>query len=163
MKAVCIIITVVFGWSVMKDVEVMLRSTSMDAQLFAAAGVPWLLYALLIPAVCCYAGGIAWVWRPYRGGLLVGLAALALSTIETGIGTVISLGNIDLVKEAMIVSREARGLSVRQEALDMMDNPLIFWLPFGVSVVFAAVLAFLLVKIHKYHHETAMLWSQEER
>ena len=86
MIAIRVILTIVFGWSALKGVEVLCRRTSMDLLLFTAAGMPWLLYLLLVPAVLCYAGGVVWIWRQYQRGLLVALFALALNLTETGIG-----------------------------------------------------------------------------
>ena len=156
MIAIRVVLTIVFGWSALKGVEVLCRRTSMDLQLFTAAGMPWLLYLLLVPAVLCYAGGVVWIWRQYQRGLLVALFALALNLTETGIGGVISMKNIDLVKEAHIASREARGLPVRQELLRMMDRPVSHLAPFGMSLAFAALWVFLLAKIAKHHRETKL-------
>jgi hypothetical protein len=152
--AIRVILTIVFGWSALKDVEVLCRRTSMDLQLFTAAGMPWLLYLLLVPAVLCYAGGVVWVWRQYRRGLVLALVALALNLAETGVGGWISMNNTELVKEAHITSREARGLPVRQGVLRMMDIPASHLIPFGMSLAFAALWVFLLVKVDKHHRGT---------
>ena len=156
MIAIRVVLTIVFGWSALKGVEVLCRRTSMDLQLFTAAGMPWLLYLLLVPALLCYAGGVVWVWRQYQRGLLIVLVALALNLTETGIGGLISMNNTDLVKEAHIASREARGLPVRQEVLRMMDSPASHLAPFGLSLAFAALWVFLLVKVDKHHRATKL-------
>jgi cbb3-type cytochrome oxidase subunit 3 len=154
MTAIRVILTIAFGWSALKGVEVLCRGTSMDLHLFTAVGMPWLLYVLLLPAVLCYAGGVVWVWRPYRKGLFIALVALTLNLSETAIATLISLNHTDLVKEAHIASREARGLPVRQEVLAMMDSPASYLLLLAMSLAFVALWVFLLVKVDKHYRKS---------
>ncbi len=63
---------------------------------------------------------------------------------------VISFTHIDLAKDVYVISREARGLAVRQEALDFTFSPVGMAVNFGIYLAVFVVLLIGLFKNRKH-------------
>lgn len=149
MTIIRVLVTLSLAWSAFKGVEVLARATSMDYLLFAGAGVGWLLYLLLVPAIIASVSGVVWIWRPFPKGFQTSLFAIVLNMLETVIGGVISMLNTDLAKQSFVSSREARGLPIRPEILKMMDSPASHVIPIVIAIAMSAFWIFLLFKIRR--------------
>ena len=117
------VLTIVFGWSLLKSIDLLARHQSLDRLLFESADMTWIFYALLLALAVCQATALSWIWRRFRRGYLFAFGAIALNLVETAIATAIAVRDTEVAKQAFIASRQSRGLSVRQEVVDLMDNP----------------------------------------
>ena len=149
MKIVRIVLTVVFGWSLFKSIELLSRTESVDFMLFRHTGLLWLFYFLLMGVVVCQAVSLVWFWKPFPQGFLFALGAVLIKLTEASIALMIAMGNTDLAKQAIIRSRESRGLAVRPEAVEMMSSPHAQWGLFAVSVVLAIIWCVLILMLMK--------------
>ena len=145
MKIVRIILTIVFGWSFTKNLDLILRPESLDRGLFDAANLTWLFFLLMVATMACQAIGIVWVWKPFSLGYLFAFGAILLGLTETSIGTAVAMQRPEVAKELIVASRESRGLSVNQSVLDLMDNPAVQLAPVATSLVLGAVWSGLIV------------------
>ena len=62
----------------------------------------------------------------------------------------LALSDLSGVRQAYAVGREARGLSVREEALDMMFTPRAMFLVLALLVLISAVAASLIIRDRGY-------------
>ena len=145
MKIIRVILTMAFGWALLKCIELLWRRESADLLLFDAAGLKWLFYVLLSGLVVCQAASLAWFWKQFVRGYLFAFGAVVINLIETAVACTIAAGNTDVAKQAFIASRESRGLSVRPEMLQMMDNAALQFVPLAVSAPLAVVWCILIV------------------
>jgi hypothetical protein len=161
MKVIRILMYIVLGGSAVKGVSVLVRTSSMDYQVFAAAELVWLLYVLVAAMFFCQLTGMLWIYRPFRGGFVAALGAVGLNLIETLIGVGLAVGNPEMVKQAYVTSREARGLPVRPEMMEMMEGGVLLWVPVGIAVPAALLWVALLYSIHRDHQKRGGAGSTE--
>lgn len=146
MKVVRIVLAVVFAWSLFKTLELLMRRGSVDRLIFEGTGLPWLFWFFLIPLALLQASALYYLWRPSSLGYRLAQAAVILGAAETVVAAAIGYRNPALMKQAIVTSRAERGLPVREEVLQLADNPLIHLFPILLGVVLAAVWLFLLFK-----------------
>ncbi len=145
MRIVRGILTAAFGWALLKSIELLLRQESIDLLLFDAADLKWLFYVLLSGLVVCQAASLVWFWKQFAYGYLFAFGAVAINLIETVVGCTIAAGNTEVAVQAFIASRQSRGLSVRPEVVEMMDNVAVQLLPLAVNIPLAVLWSILIV------------------
>lgn len=159
MKAIRVILTVVFGWGLWKSIDLLFRQDSIDLFLFQAIDRAWLFYALLSIIAVTQAVTLVWLWKPFSRGHLFAVAAVWFNLTETIVACSIAAGNVELAKQAFITSRESRGLTVRPEMLEMMNNSAMQYIPLVMTVPLAilwCVLIYLLVRANRQGEEPAV-------
>ena len=139
MKALRVILTVLLGWSALKGVEVMVRASSVDRIIFEGAGLGWLFWALAPPTVLLLAVAVWYLWRPSRAGYRIAQAAVLLHFAESALGAALGFRDPALLRDAVVASREARGLAVRPELLEAMGSPVIHALALAFALLVTAV------------------------
>jgi hypothetical protein len=150
------VLTLAFGWSALKGLELLLRSNSMDLLLLNGVGMGWLFY-LLIPALAvCQVISLIWFWHPFLRGHFVAIAAILLSLIHTLVVCLIAVGNTELAKQSFTASREERGLPVRQEMLQLMSNPIAQLIPLAIAGALALLWFVLIMKLKNLQHESLL-------
>ncbi len=149
MRVIWILLVVIFSASLTKGIDVLLRNSSTDRLLFEAAGVGWLFWVVMPLYLISLAIALWYLWYPSELRYRIAQIAVILGVIHSSIASTISLNNPELLKEAYIASRTARGLRVHEELLRYMSNPLTHLLPLVISIVLGVVLFFLLHQFKK--------------
>lgn len=139
------ILTIAFGWSFLKNLDLLARPESLDRALFDAVGLTGLFFVLLIGLMACQAASVLWFWTRYAYGYLFAFGAIVLGLIEASIGCAVMLQQPEVARAAMIASRKSRGLSVNQQTLDLMANPALQIAPLIVLGVLALLWCGLII------------------
>lgn len=114
-----VFLVVWFIWATGSDFQALVRfNTGTDYFIFQSAGVPWAFFVLAGLVAILDFCAVWYLLRPSRGGHFVIVAAMAMSAIYTAISWAVMSGNLDAVRDAYAISREARGLEVRPEAME---------------------------------------------
>src|SRR4026208_786282 len=113
----------VFVWSLLRGAELLTRgSNSADRALFAEVGLGLQSTGALALIAVLDLAAIRYLIKPAPVGRLVCLASIGLSALQTSIGFVIARVHPEAARRAIVVSRESRGLPVREDALQtIMD------------------------------------------
>lgn len=146
-----IILIVLFIYSAVKGLDVLIRSSSTtDYYVFATNGLAPLFFIYAAAALILDALTVYFLFRPRPLGFYTALSSLALSFVY-GIATfVMVLADLPGVKNAYAAGREARGLPVRRETLEMLFTPTAWGIVWGATVLFLAVIAFLVIRNRRY-------------
>jgi hypothetical protein len=150
-SVIVFILIIVFGWSTAKGVELLIfGSSTADRMLYDAAGLGWLAVTLFVGIRALDLASIRYLLKPAPIGGLVCLASIALSAVQTAIGFAVVRMHPDPARQAFIVSRESRGLSVGEEAIDIALDPTMSLVLSIASLLVSAILAFLVIAIRQY-------------
>lgn len=141
-----------FLWAVGKDLELLYRhQTTSDYFAFSNSGVTPIFFILATVVLLLNLGTLFFLIRPKLIGLNVAFSALIAAAIYNLVAFGLGLSDIEGMKQAYIVSRESRGLTVREEALSMMFSPTSFMVAVAISLAFYILVAFLLNKRKEYY------------
>ena len=77
-------------------------------------------------------------------GFWITILSLIISSLENIIGFSIAMNNIYAARNAYVISRQARGLPIREEALDLAFSPNSMCIALGVAIGLALLWAILL-------------------
>lgn len=144
MKVLRVILTILFGWLALKGAEVMVRPSSVDRIIFEGAGLGWLFWVLAPTIVLLLTAAVRYLWRPSLAGYRIAQAAVLAHFAEGAVGAALGFRHPGMLRDAVVASREARGLSVRPELLEAMGGPLIHVLALGFAAGMTAVALILL-------------------
>ena len=147
-----IILIVWFIWSVGNDLNALIRPTATtDFYIFSSNGLAALSFFFAISVFLLDAATVWYLFRPRPAGFYVALSALALSLIQSIVSVSLAVSDLSGVRQAYVVGRRARGLSVtRPEALDMMFTPGAMYVILTVLLLITAAVAFLIVWNRNY-------------
>ena len=146
-----IVLIVWFIWSAGKDLDNLIRSTgTTDYYIFSTNGLTPLFFVFAAGLFLLDAATVYFLFRPRPVGFHVALSALALSLVQSVVSVGLALSDLPGVKEAYAAGREARGLSVRREALDTIFTPPAMYAVLAVALVLIAVIALLVVMNRGY-------------
>lgn len=149
MKALRIVLTVVFAWSLFKTASILIRPDSMDFLILRKAGLSWCFW-LLVPAIAIgLVGAIIFLWMPSDLLYRTAQASVFLDITETILASGIAASNPAIAKKAFVTSRTSRGLPVHDDILRMMDSPTAQLLPVGFAIVFGLLWLYLLYRFKK--------------
>jgi hypothetical protein len=149
MRVIWILLVVIFSASLTKGIDVLLRNSSTDRLLFEGAGVGLLFWVVMPLYLISLAIALWYLWYPSELRYRIAQIAVILGVIHSSIESTISLNNPELLKQAYIASRTARGLRVHEELLHYISNPLTHLLPLVISIVLGVVSLFLLHQFKK--------------
>lgn len=146
-----VILIIWFVWSVVNDLGILLRSTgSTDYYIFSTGGLTPLFFVFAVGVLLLDVATVYYLFRPRTTGFYIALSALGLSVLQNILSMSLALPNLLGVKEAYAAGREARGLPVRQEALDAIFTPSAMLTLLAVMLVLTAVIALLIVRNRGY-------------
>ncbi len=156
MPPAIIVLFILFLLGFGKDVELIVRfPTSADYIVFNAAGMAYLFFILII-AIASLDGLTLWfLMRPRAMGLRIAIASVAFSMIENVIACALVMRDMDAARNAYVLSRQARGMLVRQDALDFMFSSTAVSLTLAAALAFELILVALLVWKREYFLGTA--------
>ena len=140
-----------FIWATGKDLDALVRfSVSTDYYIFAAAGVPWLFFVTAIAVFLLNTATVYYLFRPQPIGLWVLMNALIAGVVQNVVTISLALPNMVSVREAYARSRELRGLSVREEALDMIFTPNAMAVSLALMLGLYALISFVAYRQRQY-------------
>jgi hypothetical protein len=115
---------VIFLWGSGQALDGIVRySIKTDYYLLTSLGLPWLYFVFTVGLFAAFVCSIQYLFRPAPVGLTVCLVTLGASAALSVLYAVLILNNLAGAREAYVVGREARGLPVRQGALDAVFSP----------------------------------------
>lgn len=144
MTGLRVILTVGFVGLFMKGIDIALRPGSVDRILFERLDLQGVFWFLLISAMVLFFVAVVYLWRPFGVGYRLAQLGLAVDFLETSIGTILGVVHPEVLKQAVISSRHERGLAVRPELLDLLDDSTGRWFPLLFAVVFVTIALWLL-------------------
>lgn len=151
-----IILMVWFIWSTGRDLFNLIRaSATTDYYIFSSNGLTPLFFFFAVGVFLLSAATVLYLFLPRPAGFYVALSALALSLIQSIVSVSLALSDLSGVRQAYAAGREARGLSVREEALQMMFTPGAMYLILVLVVLITAVAAFLIIRNRNYFMRSA--------
>ena len=121
-----------------------LFSSNPDYYVYSEMGLSFLFFLLSIPGLILGGLSLWYLWKPKPLGYWLILSDLVVGLINSVIGLVITLTQPDVVRNALIVYRKARGLPVRQEVIDSVTSPAGVIGAFVVTLSIAVILAGLI-------------------
>ena len=146
-----ILLIVVFVWSALKGTErIVTGSSDADRILFDQVGMGSLATLGLFVTLGLDVAAIWYLVKPRRIGWHIALTAIGIPAALTTAGLLIGRAHPDALRAAMIVSREARGLPVREGAIELAMDPINSLLLVAGSLAISALLAFLVVWNRSY-------------
>lgn len=149
-------LTIWFLWAVGKDLELLYRhQTTSDYFAYSNSGVTPIFFILAVVVLSLNLGALVFLIRPKLIGLKVAFSALIASALYNVVTFGLGLSDIEGMKQAYVVSRESRGLAVREEALSMMFSSTSFMVTMAISLVFYILIAFLINKRKEYYQVNA--------
>jgi hypothetical protein len=135
----------------LRGVELLIRgSNSADRTLFAQVGLGLLSTGALALIAILDLAAIRYMIKPAPVGRLICLASIGLSAVQTSIGFAIARVHPEAAGRAIVVSRESRGLPVREDAQQTIMDPTMSLLLWGGSLAVSGLLAFVAIKNHWY-------------
>lgn len=144
MTAIRILLTIVFGWTLLKTIGILMRQDSMDLLLLSHAGLGWSFWVIVPTIAVLLLGALAYLWVPTQPLYRTAQAAVVLGVLETSLVGIIAMNNPQAAKDAFVASRIGRGLPVRDEVVQLMDSPASHLLPLCIGIALAGVWLFLL-------------------
>ena len=151
-----IILIVWFIYSLGSDIYNLINAGGTDYYIFSSNGLTPLFFFFVVPVLLLDAATLRYLFRPRPAGFYVALSALALSLIQNIVSVSLALSDLSGVRQAYAAGREARGLSVREEALDMMFTPRAMYLALALLVLINAVAVFLIGRNRRYFFSNHM-------
>ena len=139
-----ILLSVVFAWTFWKTASVMLLHESMDLTLLRGRGEEWIFWSL-VPAIGILTlGALTYLWAPSAILYRAAQAAIAISFLETLTVGLVAADDPPVAKAAFIASRNDRGLPVREEMLQLLENPNAHYWQIVLAAALSALWLYLL-------------------
>ncbi len=145
-----------FAWVLIKDIASLLfYKTSTDYLLLKQIGFssPALFAGIMMILIIAELMALWFLVQPRLMGFWVAIVAVVFSALESAAMVLISLLDLDAAKQAYIISRQARGLSIRENAMNTIFSPSVMYVTLIFVLGFAAVLIALLIWKKGYFNE----------
>ena len=134
-----------------RDIEVLFSfDTVTDYLAFSNVGLAPLFFLCAIVVLLLNLASIVFFFRPREVGLHVMLAAILAAVIQDLFTMAISLSDLGKLKQAYIVSRQSRGLQVREDALEFIFSELGMYTACLSTVLFYVFMAYLIRRNKSY-------------
>lgn len=130
-----IVLIVFYLYSFLRGLQrAFMFSSNPDYYVYTELGLSFLFFVISLPGLILTGMTLWYLWKPKPIGFWLAIAGLVLGLIDTLIGLVITVVNPDVIRRAMILYREARGLRAPQEVIDSMLSPS------GIAVTYGIVI-----------------------
>ena len=140
-----------FMWAVGKDGEILYRfETTTDYFAFSNAGISVLFFVFAGLVLILNFASLVFLIRPKALGVYVALSALLAALTQNIVTIAISLSDIEGLRQAYIISRESRGLPIREEFLYFIFSAMGIGVTFGAMLLFYLLIAFLIYRNKNY-------------
>jgi len=152
-KSIGIILFLLFlVWSFFNiSSRIFLRSDATDVIILDNYNIAWLGYLVYFFILILNFAAIIYIFKPKNLGLKVIYIYLSLQLFMVLLTFSLGMANLDLLTDAVIQSREGRGLSV--EGIDMLVNPIFLSLTVFITIAFYTFLIFYIHRKRKYFTE----------
>jgi hypothetical protein len=138
-----------FMWAAGQDLDLLVRhQIKSDFYIFQFNGLTILFFVLATTVFALNIMTIYSLFKAYFVGFYTAIASLSIGLLYNAIGLSLALKNLPGVREAYQTSREIRGLSIREEALDMIFTEQGMYYSFAAMLVFY-ILVFIFVLRNK--------------
>lgn len=132
-------------WGAGKALEVLARfATVSDYAILSAHGLGWLFFVVAGINLMLWVTFTYYLTRPAPVVVTVGFAALAYNALYNGAMTFVLMQDLPAARTAYAVSREARGMPVREETLNAVFSVSGIWGSFLLSLLIMAIVAVML-------------------
>ena len=146
-----LLLLVWFLWATGQDLSHLARfSTTSDYYVFTSIGMPWLYFVLAMAVFLLNVASVFYLYRPETFAPRVLFSALGAAAIQNLLTCVLALKDMSGVREAYAIGRELRGLQVREEALDMIFQPVALGISLLLSLGVYVVTAWLVQRNRAY-------------
>lgn len=140
-----IFMAVVFGWGAGQVLDSIVRySIKIDYFVWESIGVPFLHFLFSFTSLALTVSALTVLLKPRPAGYMICLIAASWSAIYGALVTWLALRDLPGVREIYLSGREIRGLSVREEAADLIFTPTGMLGSYGLALLFWSVVIFLL-------------------
>ncbi|MFE8072365.1 hypothetical protein QQM79_15010 [Marinobacteraceae bacterium S3BR75-40.1] len=140
-----------FIWASGKDLETLVRfSVSTDFYIFSSVGLGYLFFIIAITVFLANTASVYCLFRPQPFGLPVIFNALIAGAIQNILTFSFAVSNLVGVREAYATGREARGLPVREGAMDMLFTPNALIISLAIMIGFYLLVAYVTYRNGSY-------------
>ncbi|HML79095.1 MAG TPA: hypothetical protein PKD36_12175 [Geobacter sulfurreducens] len=138
-------------WGVVRGIQLIItHKTSTDYSIFQANGISQLFFILMTAIFVLDFLTSYFLIRPKMTGFWIGISAIGSSLLFNGISLSLALKDLESVRKAYEISRQARGLVVREELLNKIFTPEGMQATFAFSALFS-IAAILIVLRNKWY------------
>lgn len=110
-----------FMWSAGQDLDLLVRhQIKTDFYIFQFNGLTALFFVLATTVFALNIMTIYSLFKPYFVGFYTAIASLSIGLLHNAISLKLAINNLQGIRDAYQTGREIRGLSIREEALDMI-------------------------------------------
>lgn len=146
-----ILLMVIYAYFFIRGIgSALLFSSNPNYYLFNQAGIGFLYFILSIPVLILTGVTLQYLWKPKPIGFWIALSGIALGFVSNLISFFIGLANPELMQQAYILSREARGLPVRPERIEQLLSPTGIIITLGVTLSISLILVALFIWKRNY-------------
>lgn len=152
-----VFLTVWYLWASGQDLDSIARySIKSDFYVFASNNIAPVFFVFAFTVFILNLATVYYLYNPSHIGFKTALSALGVSVIQNTVTLFLGLNDISGVREAYSKGREIRGLSVREEALDILFTPSALYSGIGIMLLLYFLVAFFVIR-NKYYFYGAIL------
>jgi len=146
-----ILLIIWFIWSAGKDLDAFVRfSVTSDYYVFSEIGLAPLYFVIILAIFLLNSTSVYYLFRPTQNGIKFLYSALVAGVILNIVTLTLALKDLPGIRNAYARGRELRGLSVREEGLDLIFNPQSMIIIAVVMISFYALMAFVVYRSKNY-------------
>ena len=146
-----IFLIVWFIWAAGKCLDSIVRySVTSDYYIFSAMDMSPIYFIFVFSIFSLNTATVFYLFRPTLVGIYVAITALIVAFIQNMVSMSLALKDLEGVKEAYAIGRVARGLSVRDGALDMIFSQNGIITASAIMTVFYFLVAYVVVRNKSY-------------
>lgn len=144
-------------WSAGQYLDLLVRhQLKTDYYIFSVNGLLPLFFALVLTIFLMNITTIYSLFKPHFLGFYTALGSLAGGLILSAIGLMLALDNLPAVRGAYEASRIVRGLTVREEVLDMIFTPQGMIYSLASVAVFYVIVLFFTLRNRRYFYSAGI-------
>ncbi|GFD88901.1 hypothetical protein KUL152_11270 [Tenacibaculum sp. KUL152] len=146
-----ILLIVWFMWATGKDLDAIVRyGITSDYYVFASNDLTSIFFIFAFSVFSLNTATVYYLFKPEKAGIYAAFIALGIALLQNVVTTLMALGNLQGVRDAYAAGREVRGLSVREDTLNLIFTPEGIYTSLAVMIAFYAVIGFILFKNRGY-------------
>ena len=121
-RSVILMIAVVI-WRMLQELSTLLSyRDTIDYSLFSHLGAGDVFFVAYVPLLLLDALTLRFLYRPAPAGFWIALTGVALSTLYNFLVTFMGMGNVEVVRDALIRQYSARGITLGPETVKSLGQ-----------------------------------------